>query len=171
MTETENKVKMEITQNEAGAFDYHGNGGDILDHLAILSGIFVQLCKDNELPVIPLIKANFYELSESTDNLKDYLSVYSDEEISKIRAEKMQLVTAIEFQRENSEKLAALRELKEVKEQLNTAKKALTELKALLRDMNRECDGLSEPEEALYNIIQEALAGKVLGVDLVEVVE
>ncbi|WP_311317487.1 hypothetical protein [Lactococcus lactis] len=48
--------------------------------------------------------------------------------------------------------------VEKLQEQLNTAKKALTESKELLRDMNRECDGLSEPEETLYNIISQALA-------------
>ncbi|AYF99888.1 hypothetical protein [Lactococcus allomyrinae] len=43
--------------------------------------------------------------------------------------------------------------------QLNTAVEALTESKALLRDMNRECDGLNKPKETLYNIIQQALEG------------
>ena len=47
--------------------------------------------------------------------------------------------------------------VEKLQEQLNTAKKALTESKELLRDMNRECDGLSEPEETLYNIISQAL--------------
>lgn len=48
--------------------------------------------------------------------------------------------------------------VEKLQEQLNTAKKALTESKELLHDMNRECDGLSEPEETLYNIISQALA-------------
>ncbi|MCT0068045.1 hypothetical protein [Lactococcus lactis] len=47
--------------------------------------------------------------------------------------------------------------VEKLQEQLSTAKKALTESKELLRDMNRECDGLSEPEETLYNIISQAL--------------
>ncbi|MDT2923027.1 hypothetical protein P7H94_14100, partial [Lactococcus lactis] len=90
--------------------------------------------------------------------LQEYLLPYSKEMVQKIIDEKMQLVTAEEFVKLHQESLTAVRENGKLQEQLNTAKKALTESKELLRDMNRECDGLSEPEETLYNIISQALA-------------
>lgn len=57
----------------------------------------------------------------------------------------------------NSKILQSELKIQRLKESLNTAKKALTESKELLRDMNRECDGLSQPEETLYNIISQSL--------------
>lgn len=57
----------------------------------------------------------------------------------------------------NSKILQAELKIQNLQESLNTAKKALTESKELLRDMNRECDGLNEPEETLYNIISQSL--------------
>ena len=48
--------------------------------------------------------------------------------------------------------------VEKLQERCDRYEKALTESRELLRDMNRECDGLSEPEETLYNIISQALA-------------
>jgi hypothetical protein len=114
MTKTaKNKLKVEIKKTDSGDYDFHAKGGELTDYLAILSGVFVQLCKDNKLPVVPLIKANFHELvnpvSDSIDKLEEYLIAYDEESIQKIRDEKMQLVTADEFVGLHQEKLAAER--------------------------------------------------------------
>ena len=114
MTKTaKNNFKFEISKNDDGDYDYQGKGGDVLDYLATLAETFVQLCKDNQLPVIPSIKANFHELSEnnsdSNDNLEEYLVAYDEESIQKIRDKKMQLVTANEFFGLHQEKLAVER--------------------------------------------------------------
>lgn len=112
MTKTaKNNFKFEITKNDDGDYDYQGKGGDTLDYLATLAETFVQLCKDNQLPIIPSIKANFHEIadSDSNDNLDEYLIACDEESIQKIRDEKMQLVTANEFFGLHQEKLAAER--------------------------------------------------------------
>lgn len=64
----------------------------------------------------------------SVDKLEDYLLPYSKEMIQKIRDEKMQLVTAEEFVKLHQESLTAVRDNDKLQEQLNTAKKALTEI-------------------------------------------
>lgn len=111
MTKTaKNKLKVEITKTDSGDYDFHAKGGELTDYLALLSGVFVKLCKDNQLPVVPLIKANFYELansiSDKNDKLDEYLIAYDEESIQKIRDEKKQLVTADEFVGLHQEKLA-----------------------------------------------------------------
>lgn len=93
MTKKINKnFKFEITQNDDGDYDYLANGGDVLDYLATLSETFVQLCKDNQLPIVPLIKANFHELvnpvSDSIDKLEEYLIAYDEERFKKSEMEK-----------------------------------------------------------------------------------
>lgn len=63
-------------------------------------------------------------MSELTnDNLKEHLVPYSDEEIQKIREEKMQLVTASEFKALHKEKLALENKLSNV----NTYLKEISE--------------------------------------------
>lgn len=64
----------------------------------------------------------------SVDKLEDHLLPYSKEMIQKIRDEKMQLVTAEEFVKLHQESLTAIRNNDKLQEQLNTAKKALTEI-------------------------------------------
>lgn len=64
----------------------------------------------------------------NTDKLEDHLLPYKKEMVQKIRDEKMQLVTADEFLKLHKESLTAIRENNKLQEQLNTAKKALTEI-------------------------------------------
>ena len=71
MTKTaKNKLKVEITETDSGDYDFHAKGGELTDYLALLSGVFVQLCNDNQVPAYPLIKGMFKEeLSEyDSDN-------------------------------------------------------------------------------------------------------
>ncbi|MCT0030616.1 hypothetical protein EFK22_11025, partial [Lactococcus lactis subsp. lactis] len=63
----------------------------------------------------------------SVEKLQEHLLPYSKEMVQKIRDEKMQLVTADEFLKLHKESLTAIRENDKLQEQLNTAKKALTE--------------------------------------------
>ncbi len=72
-----------------------------------------------------------YKSPSSNDKLEDHLLPYSKEMIQKIRDEKMQLVTAEEFVKLHKESLTAIRDNDKLQEQLNTAKKALTELEAI----------------------------------------
>ncbi len=64
----------------------------------------------------------------SVEKLQEHLLPYSKEMVQKIRDEKMQLVTADEFVKLHKESLTAIRENDKLQEQLNTAKKALTEI-------------------------------------------
>lgn len=63
----------------------------------------------------------------SVEKLQEHLLPYKKETVQKIRDEKMQLVTADEFLKLHKESLTAIRENDKLQEQLNTAKKALTE--------------------------------------------
>lgn len=74
------------------------------------------------------------------DNLEDHLLPYSKEMIQKIRDEKMQLVTVDEFVKLQKESLTAIRENDKLKEQLDTAKKALTEIAEIIDYDIHECD-------------------------------
>jgi len=65
----------------------------------------------------------------SVEKLQEHLLPYSKEMVQKIRDEKMQLVTADEFVKLHKESLTAIRENDKLQEQLNTAKKALTEMR------------------------------------------
>lgn len=64
----------------------------------------------------------------SVEKLQEHLLPYSKEMVQKIRDEKMQLVTTDEFVKIHKESLTAIRENDKLQEQLNTAKKALTEI-------------------------------------------
>ncbi len=80
------------------------------------------------------------DISDSTDKLsvekiQEYLLPYEKETVQKIIDEKMQLVTADEFLKLHNEYLTAIRENGKLQEQLNTAKKALTDIPQLkIRD-------------------------------------
>ncbi|WP_270250986.1 hypothetical protein [Lactococcus lactis] len=64
-TTAKNKLKVEITETDSGDYDFHAKGGELTDYLALLSGVFVQLCNDNQVPAYPLINGMFKEeLSE-----------------------------------------------------------------------------------------------------------
>ena len=76
----------------------------------------------------------------SVEKLQEHLLPYSKEMVQKIRDEKMQLVTADEFLKLHKEYLTAIRENDKLQEQLNTAKKALTEIAEMLNDKIHECD-------------------------------
>ena len=67
------------------------------------------------------------------EKLQEHLLPYKKETVQKIRDEKMQLVTADEFLKLHKESLTAIRENDKLQEQLNTAKKALTEIQQLKR--------------------------------------
>lgn len=73
------------------------------------------------------------DISDSTDKLsveklQEHLLPYKKETVQKIIDEKMQLVTADEFLKLQKGSLTAIRENDKLQEQLNTAKKALTEI-------------------------------------------
>ncbi|MCC4121525.1 hypothetical protein [Lactococcus lactis] len=132
MTKTaKNKLKVEITKTDSGDYDFLAKGGELTDYLALLSGVFIQLCKDNQLPVVPLINANFYELadsiSDSNDKLDEYLIAYDEESIQKIRDEKKQLVTAAEFVGLHQKKLAAERKNEALREHIINTERLLLE--------------------------------------------
>ena len=86
-----------------------------------------------------------YECSSDTDKLsveklQEHLLPYKKETVQKIIDEKMQLVTADEFLKLHKESLTAIRENDKLQEQLNTAKKALTEIAEILNDKIHKCD-------------------------------
>ena len=76
----------------------------------------------------------------SVEKLQEYLLPYKKETVQKIIDEKMQLVTADEFLKLHKESLTAIRENDKLQEQLNTAKKALTEIAEILNDKIHKCD-------------------------------
>ncbi|MBS3729599.1 hypothetical protein KB529_03420 [Lactococcus lactis subsp. lactis] len=75
-------------------------------------------CSDNSITTDKL----------SVEKLQEHLLPYKKETVQKIIDEKMQLVTADEFLKLHKEYLTAIRENGKLQEQLNTAKKALTEI-------------------------------------------
>jgi len=86
---------------------------------------------------------NLYSITTdklSVEKLQEHLLPYSKEMVQKIRDEKMQLVTADEFVKLHKESLTAIRENDKLQEQLNTAKKALTEISEIVREMIHTCD-------------------------------
>ena len=76
----------------------------------------------------------------SVEKLQEHLLPYKKETVQKIIDEKMQLVTAGEFLKLHKESLTAIRENDKLQEQLNTAKKALTEIAEILNDKIHKCD-------------------------------
>lgn len=90
-----------------------------------------------------LIKAKY--LPDDTDKLsveklQEHLLPYKKEMVQKIIDEKMQLVTADEFLKLHKEYLTAIRENGKLQEQLNTTKKALTEIAEIIKDDIHECN-------------------------------
>ena len=77
---------------------------------------------------------------KTVEKLQEHLLPYSKEMVQKIRDEKIQLVTADEFVKLHKESLTAIRENDKLQEQLNTAKKALTEIAEILNDKIHKCD-------------------------------
>ena len=94
----------------------------------------------------------------SVEKLQEHLLPYKKEMIQKIIDEKMQLVTADEFLKLHKESLTAIRENDKLQEQLNTAKKALTEISSTRQEVWRggTLVGLEATEDA--KIAFEALA-------------
>ena len=76
----------------------------------------------------------------SVEKLQEHLLPYKKEMVQKIIDEKMQLVTADEFLKLHKESLTAIRENDKLQEQLNTAKKALTEIGEIINESIHECD-------------------------------
>ena len=76
----------------------------------------------------------------SVEKLQEHLLPYKKEMVQKIIDEKIQLVTADEFLKLHKESLTAIRENDKLQEQLNTAKKALTEISEILNDKIHKCD-------------------------------
>ena len=77
---------------------------------------------------------NLYSITTdklSVEKLQEHLMPYKKEMVQKIIDEKMQLVTADEFLKLHKESLTAIRENDNLQEQLNTAKKELTELEKM----------------------------------------
>ena len=94
----------------------------------------------------------------SVEKLQEHLLPYKKETVQKIIDEKMQLVTADEFLKLHKESLTAIRENDKLQEQLNTAKKALTEISSTRQEVWRggTLVGLEATEDA--KIAFEALA-------------
>ena len=94
----------------------------------------------------------------SVEKLQEHLLPYKKEMVQKIIDEKMQLVTADEFLKIHKESLTAIRENDKLQEQLNTAKKALTEISSTRQEVWRggTLVGLEATEDA--KIAFEALA-------------
>ena len=86
----------------------------------------------------------------SVEKLQEHLLPYSKEMVQKIIDEKMQLVTADEFVKLHKESLTAIRENDKLQEQLNTAKKALTEISSIRQEVWRggTLVGLEATEDA-----------------------
>ena len=99
----------------------------------------------------------------SVEKLQEHLLPYSKEMVQKIIDEKMQLVTADEFVKLHKESLTAIRENDKLQEQLNTAKKALTEISSTRQEVWRggTLVGLEATEDA--KIAFEALAAIGVG--------
>ncbi|MCU5753415.1 hypothetical protein OBG91_07460 [Lactococcus lactis] len=76
----------------------------------------------------------------SVEKLQEHLLPYKKEMVQKIIDEKMQLVTADEFLKLHKESLTAIRENDKLQEQLNIAKKALTEIAEIIDDNIHECN-------------------------------
>ena len=76
----------------------------------------------------------------SVEKLQEHLLPYKKETVQKLIDEKMQLVTADEFLKLHKESLTAIRENDKLQEQLNTAKKALTEIAEILNNKIHKCD-------------------------------
>ena len=76
----------------------------------------------------------------SVEKLQEHLFPYKKEMVQKIIDEKMQLVTADEFLKLEKEYLAAIRENDKLKEQLDTVKKALTEISEIINYDIHKCD-------------------------------
>lgn len=76
----------------------------------------------------------------SVEKLQEHLLPYKKETVQKIIDEKMQLVTADEFLKLHKESLTAIRENGKLQEQLNTVKKALTEIAEIIDDNIHECN-------------------------------
>ncbi|QDK71482.1 hypothetical protein [Lactococcus protaetiae] len=98
--------------------DYKRGYREALDDMVNLGTVTIQEQIDN-LP----------DVSVSTDNLKDYLLVYSADEIQQIRDNKMQLVTVSEFQQVHREKLTAENKVEKLQERCDRYEKALTEIR------------------------------------------
>ena len=86
----------------------------------------------------------------SVEKLQEHLLPYKKETVQKIIDEKMQLVTADEFLKLHKESLTAIRENDKLQEQLNTAKKALTEISSTRQEVWRggTLVGLEATEDA-----------------------
>ena len=99
----------------------------------------------------------------SVEKLQEHLLPYSKEMVQKIRDEKIQLVTADEFVKLHKESLTAIRENDKLQEQLNTAKKALTEISSTRQEVWRggTLVGLEATEDA--KIAFDALAAIGVG--------
>lgn len=76
----------------------------------------------------------------SVEKLQEHLFPYKKEMVQKIIDEKMQLVTADEFLKLEKEYLTTIRENDKLKEQLDTAKKALTEISEIINYDIHKCD-------------------------------
>ena len=99
----------------------------------------------------------------SVEKLQEHLLPYKKETVQKIIDEKMQLVTADEFLKLHKESLTAIRENDKLQEQLNTAKKALTEISSTRQEVWRggTLVGLEATEDA--KIAFDALAAIGVG--------
>lgn len=76
----------------------------------------------------------------SVEKLQEHLLPYKKEMVQKIIDEKMQLVTANEFLKLEKEYLTVIRENDKLKEQLDTAKKALIEITEIINGDIHKCD-------------------------------
>lgn len=120
MTEFEDKLKKRIKEHDVAMTGLHNQG--------FVNGLKVAL--------------DLFETTDklSVEKLQEHLLPYEKGTVQKIIDEKMQLVTADEFLKLHKEYLTAIRENGKLQEQLNTTKKALTEIAEIIKDDIHECN-------------------------------
>ena len=127
-------------------------------HLGTIQTDLILPDLEKELAVIEGAECSSDTDKLSVEKLQEHLLPYKKEAVQKIIDEKMQLVTADEFLKLHKESLTAIRENDKLQEQLNTAKKALTEISSTRQEVWRggTLVGLEATEDA--KIAFEALA-------------
>ena len=127
--------------NKVSPHDRTHNGNELF-----LGGVLTEHFKDWQPPREREIDND----KLSVEKLQEHLLPYKKETVQKIIDEKMQLVTADEFLKLHKESLTAIRENDKLQEQLNTAKKALTEISSTRQEVWRggTLVGLEATEDA-----------------------
>ena len=165
MTETA-KSKIKNFKNQITEKFNVGEANGFRTYIGKLSPINVLDMLDDIERSVTTDKLSVEKLQEiRVEELKDFNSKILQAELKnqklqkEIDAAKKYIEESYKADKEDNKLLDLIIEaVAKLKSDNETLKKALTESKELLLDMNRECDGLSEPEETLYNIISQALA-------------